>query len=266
MLKILIVDDEYIERKGLIMLCRRYFSEDTEKYGQIELLEAENGRVALEIALRERPNIVLTDIRMPLMDGIALAEGLHNALPETVTVIISAYGEFEYARQAIEYKVSHYILKPINPADFRIVMGELLERMMEKKLKGKEDQKLKKELTSYNLSARGKSMDRVVNEILSILHNEYMEQISVESIAERVYLSPSYLSYLFKKYTNRTIIKYLTELRLEKAAEILKQGNMKIVDVAQSVGYNDTAYFCSIFKNKYELTPSEYRSTDSLEE
>lgn len=266
--KVLIVDDEFIERKGLMMLFNQKFLDQDEDEEKIILMEAENGRDALSVLMKEKPDILLTDIRMPFMDGISLISSAKEVLPDLVTIIISAYGEFEYAQAAIECKVSHYMLKPVSPDEFERVISKALGEVPKKKKSIRGSQKetrLKSELTSVDMNLRKKSADRVIRDVLNILQNEYMEILSVDDIAERVFLSTSYLSYIFKKYTGQTIMKYLTDLKLEKAREILVSGNMKITDVATAVGYRDISYFCSQFKGKFGMTPTQFRNNLDME-
>ncbi|MBD2871840.1 response regulator transcription factor [Paenibacillus arenilitoris] len=106
---------------------------------------------------------------------------------------------------------------------------------------------------------RSEETNRVIRSVMDIIDSEYMHDISLESIAEKVYLTPSYLSYLIKKQTGRSLIKQLTLVRLEKAKQLLKQTNMKIVDIAQAVGYSNSSYFCITFKNYSGTTPAKYR-------
>ena len=107
----LIVDDEMIERKGIRMLLSRMNIREN-------ILEASNGEEALEVFEKEKIDVLLTDINMPFMDGIELLSRIHEEYPGTETVIFSGYDEFSYAKKAISYGVSAYILKPVNPEEF----------------------------------------------------------------------------------------------------------------------------------------------------
>lgn len=106
---------------------------------------------------------------------------------------------------------------------------------------------------------RSEDTNRVIRSVMDMIESEYMHDISLEYIAEKVYLTPSYLSYLIKKQTGQSFIKQLTLFRLEKAKQMLKQTNMKIVDIAQAVGYSNSSYFCITFKNYFGTTPAKYR-------
>ena len=118
----LIVDDEMIERKGIRMLLSWMNIREN-------ILEASNGEEALEVFEKEKIDVLLTDINMPFMDGIELLSRIHEEYPGTETVIFSGYDEFSYAKKAISYGVSAYILKPVNPEEFKKVVGEITEKL-----------------------------------------------------------------------------------------------------------------------------------------
>ncbi|MDQ6419985.1 response regulator [Paenibacillus sp. LHD-117] len=106
------------------------------------------------------------------------------------------------------------------------------------------------------------SLRKVIEDVVSLIEKDYSRDISLEHLAKKVYLSPAYLSRLFKKYTGQSITKYITSIRLEKAAQLLMETNKKITDIYQEAGYQNFAYFSALFKNHYGKTPSEYREDD----
>ena len=105
---------------------------------------------------------------------------------------------------------------------------------------------------------------RVIDDVLQLIEREYSSEITLESIARQVYLSPGYLSRLFKKYMGKSIIKHITSIRLERAGELLLSTNKKITDIGKEVGYPNFAYFSALFKNSYGKTPSQYREEHGL--
>lgn len=107
LLKILIVDDKLVTLQGLRKLL------PLEKLNAVIVGEAQNGERAYELAMEHKPDIVISDIRMPVMDGLELCKKLHLAVPDVVKILLTAYGDFSYAQNAIEYGVTEYILKPI---------------------------------------------------------------------------------------------------------------------------------------------------------
>lgn len=107
-------------------------------------------------------------------------------------------------------------------------------------------------------------LSRVIEDVVQLIDREYSSEITLESIASQVYLSPSYLSRLFKKYKGKSIIKHITSIRLVKAGDLLLTTNKKITDIGKEVGYPNFAYFSALFKNSYGKTPSQYREEHGL--
>jgi two-component system response regulator YesN len=100
---------------------------------------------------------------------------------------------------------------------------------------------------------------RLVSQVISILEVQYGEAWTVEDLAKKVFLSPSYLSGLFKERTGQTLIEYTTKIRMEKAAELLHDPSLKVHEIARQVGYESTSYFCSIFQKHNSVSPNDFR-------
>ncbi|MGG1520084.1 response regulator [Paenibacillus oryzisoli] len=120
MFQILIVDDEFIEREGMKRLIQKYKL-------PLTVLEAENGEEALALLRAHPVDILLTDIKMPFMDGLELCQRARELLPELTIMIVSAYGEFEYAQRAIDYHIFSYLLKPIDVNVFIQAFTQVIE-------------------------------------------------------------------------------------------------------------------------------------------
>lgn len=99
----------------------------------------------------------------------------------------------------------------------------------------------------------------IVHQICSIVQNEYDQSLSLESLAERVFLSPNYLSTIFKENTGKTLLEYVTEIRIKNACRMLAESNIKIHEIARRVGYESPSYFGSVFLKRTGLTPNQYR-------
>ena len=113
--KILLVDDERTEREGISFLIQRYGY-------PLEIQQAVNGRKALELMEQEKFDILFTDVRMPIMDGLDLSKEASQLYPDTIIIIFSAYSEFDYAKKAMEAGVVNYLLKPIELDEFQRCM------------------------------------------------------------------------------------------------------------------------------------------------
>ena len=125
-MKILIADDEDYTREGLME------SVDWDEFGIDEVMQAANGQEAMKIARWFRPDIVLTDIRMPKMDGIAFATGLMECVPESRIIFISGYMEIEYLKSAIRLSAVDFIEKPIDLAALRNALTKAVAEVQEK--------------------------------------------------------------------------------------------------------------------------------------
>lgn len=126
-MKLLIVDDEELTRTGVIS------SIDWQSIGIREVLQADDGINGIEVARVHRPDIVLCDVRMPRLDGIAMLEQLEEILPDIVPVFMSGYSDKEYLKAAIKLKAVNYIEKPLNPAEIRDAIVEARDLCLEKK-------------------------------------------------------------------------------------------------------------------------------------
>ena len=189
----LIVDDEMIERKGIRMLLSWMNIREN-------ILEASNGEEALEVFEKEKIDVLLTDINMPFMDGIELLSRIHEEYPGTETVIFSGYDEFSYAKKAISYGVSAYILKPVNPEEFKKVVGEITEKLAkserEEKRKDESMEFLREHLLYLMVNGQSRSAMQEKTQMLLDMSfvrdfcrmvllecaNNYFEQVNSEQI------------------------------------------------------------------------------------
>lgn len=123
--RILLVDDEEEVRKGIIRKM------EWERLGFEMAGDAENGEEALEKVEQLQPDVVLTDIRMPYMDGLTLAKRIRQKYPSIRILIFSGYDDFEYAQQAIKLNVTEYILKPVNMEELSEILARVKENLDE---------------------------------------------------------------------------------------------------------------------------------------
>ena len=137
MYKVLLVDDEVLIREAIRQNIH------WEEMGFELIASCENGKQAMEVIEKTPPDLVLTDIYMPYVDGIGLARYIHEHCPDTRTIIISGYDEFEYAKQAVRYQVMEYILKPVTPAELTEVLEKARISLDEQRAKNETLKKLK---------------------------------------------------------------------------------------------------------------------------
>lgn len=144
MYRVLVVDDEKIEREGIKFLLSR-------EEGEFEISEASNGRQALEILRNEEIDLLLTDIKMPHMDGLELAKKAKEEKEELQIVIFSGYNDFSFAQEAIRYGVKEYVLKPVDPDIFSETLEKVRSEIDKNKNRKIRDQKEQDFLQQYFL-------------------------------------------------------------------------------------------------------------------
>jgi len=144
------------------------------------------------------------------------------------------------------------------------------ESMVEKVLDSSGMDELKENFEKYVgevislLKSKVHKDDRIIEKVFEMIENEYMDGLSLGSLAGRIFLSPNYLGQLFLKITGKTFNSYLTEFRMQKARELLKSSQLTLAVIAAKVGINDETYFCTLFKSYFGMTPGKYRKTTLL--
>ncbi len=415
MLSMLIVDDEHLVRLGLRSTV------EWSNYG-IEIIgEAEDGEIGVELALIHNPDIILTDIRMPFMDGLEFMSKIREKGLESRIIVLSGYDEFAYVQTALDKGASAYLLKPVDNQQLIETVRKIAIKIKEDKSTRQYYDKLKNELTGmkkhfvrelisgditdrdeirerigfldipldidnnylvivrinkftafikeaanenvrdfkefvlqniadllilhtsfigivvdtsleewvviihakrnesdiesiikercktltdkvgkkYNQTVSigisnlcGKIEDinknylevctllessfvpninyivsankdvvsyrREITEAMKYMKKNFHKDISVEAVANEIFISPSHLMHLFRDEVGKTFYDCLIELRIEKAKELLKDSNYKIYEVCQMVGYSDPKYFSQVFKRIAGVSPSEY--------
>lgn len=216
---------------------------------------AGNGFDALDMALERRPDVVMTDINMPFMNGLEFSKQLKAELPATKFVILSGYDEFEYAKEAIELSVEEYILKPINSDELYQLFSRLKVRLDdETEMRHKLEQ-----LEKYFMDTTSNGGDLVEQAKEYILEHYSEPDLSVDKICSFLNVTPNYFSSLFRKKTGFTFVTYLTNLRMEKAKWLLDNTDEKAYIIAGKIGIDDPNYFSYVFKRAYGISPSKYR-------
>lgn len=270
MYRVLLVDDEQIERMALAKKIDRYYGD------KVDIYHAVNGREAVAMCGEQKNDIVIMDISMPEMNGVMAAKYIRKMDDECSIIFLSAYDDFEYARNAIKVRALDYLLKPCDMNDLLAVMDTALQKLDKENafngnsISGKEQNK-ETEICGSNANNvrenRPKRTDNVRNSdeqttikyLKEYVENNYIYDISMQEAAEEMGYSDAYFSKLFKQYFNQNFTAYLTEYRIKKAKELLSNTNHSIKDISRMLGYTDSNYFAKIFKRLVGEIPSKYR-------
>jgi len=244
MMKVLVVEDEEMIRKGIVLAV------DWAALDCVVVGEASNGEEGLQAAERYAPTLIITDLKMPKMDGIEMLRRLREAGNNAFVIILTAYDSFAYAQSALRLGAVDFLLKPFHDGELEQAV-QALRRRMEPSQGGPAIPGLKKgDKSKYVLQA------------MSYIGEHYDNpNITVAEIAQSIGISEGHLSHTFRKETDYTLLNYLTRYRIHKAMELLRDCRVKVYEVAQQVGYKDITYFSATFKKVVGISPSEYQDT-----
>lgn len=267
MYKVLIIDDEEIIREGLKTVI------DWESLQCKVTGEAADGDEGLEMLTSTQPDIVITDIRMPGLNGLEMISKLKDYKHECKIIILSGFRDFEYAQQAIKLGAFRFLLKPTDTKEIILSIKEAIIEL--KKVKSNEElfKNLKRKVKEeYNLSdsvtitedkslnANEKSSKYLVVKALSFMKANVSMNLTLKDVSNYLYISTWYLSKLIKKETGNTFIYTLSEMRIDEAKKLLLQPQYKIYEVSTMIGLTDVTYFNKLFKSITGLRPMEYRN------
>lgn len=262
MYNILIADDEGIERIILGKTLKKYYGDNC------TIFEAENGRLAIEVATREDIQVIVMDISMPGIDGIEAARQIKLLKPSISIIFLTAHDEFSYAQKAVSVRAVDYLLKPCEDEELLSSVDEALrihERdvqlyKLEKISEVREEENVT--VTCEEILSPNDKNSAVLKEILDYIHEHYQKDISMQDAARRVNYSEAYFCKLFKRSFNMNFTTYLTNFRIKQAQKLLKDPLINIKDIGSAVGYSDSNYFAKVFKRATGFNPSEYRITN----
>ena len=239
-MKVFIVDDENIIRKGISSILQQHIP-------SLEIIgEAADGAEALEKISANVPDIVITDVKMPNMDGVELTKELHRQHPSTKIIVLSGYDDYNYVRQSMKNGALDYLLKPIDKHEFLSLINLLVRNESESKEQPKTDS------------------NELISNAKNYIRKHYSDDITMTQVADYVHLNPSYFSKLFRTKTGLTFSVYLTDVRISQAKQLLLNPNIKIYEVCEKVGFSDSVTFNRSFKRVVGVSPSEFRNQFNL--
>ena len=238
---LLIVDDEDTIRNGI----SKYIQLHTDRFDQV--YTAANGEKAIEIILRNKPDIMILDMQMPIKDGIEVMRETKRAGVLPYTLVLSGYDEFRYCQQALRLGAKNYLLKPVRSSD---ILGMVLQAA---------DELYGKEILSIQELAVEKN--KLVEIAMEYVQEHYYERISLTDVAGKIGVTPGYLSTLFQKQLDQGFVDFLNGIRIARACAYLEQNYLKTYEIAYKVGFNDEKYFSKVFKKIKGCSPSEYKKT-----
>ena len=217
-----------------------------------------NGKVALNEILKNKPDLIISDVMMPEMDGTTLCTKLKanintNDLP---VILLTAKSREEDQLEGLQTGADAYILKPFNMDILRRTIINLLtmRRTLKNKFTGKERQEEKVEQRKIQTPD-----DALMQRVMEVINENIGDSdLSVDMIAQKVGISRVHLHRKMKELTNQTPHSFIRNIRLQQAAKLLKDGKQSITDVMYICGFSNSASFSTMFKNLYGCSPREY--------
>jgi len=234
MWKVMIADDEVYMLEALEKLIN---------WNNLEcrlIYKAKNGEELIDKIKEEVPDIIITDIKMPLVSGMEVAKYIYEHLLPTKVIILTAYADFEYAKLAIEYDVCGYIVKTSAIEELPTMLRKAIAK-----------------LTHANMPQEEECPDDILSKLQKYIEDNYMEKLSLSQIAEEVHANGSYLSHLYKSKTGQNLFDAINKMKLKKAKDYLVQGK-RVSEIATLVGFEDVSYFSRVFKKYENCSPREY--------
>jgi two-component system response regulator YesN len=244
MRKVVVVEDEELVRKGIVLTV------DWAALGCAVAGEAANGEEGLALIRALQPDLVVTDIRMPRMDGIEMLRTLRQEGSRCCVILLTAYSDFHYAQAALKLGAADYLLKPFEDGELEAAVQRVLPRAAD----------ASPELPPLApLAESTEAQSKYTQEIVRYIAAHYGEELTLAQLAGALDVSESHLSHIFKKETGQTLNGYLTSYRIRQAMQLLGDCRNRVSEVAERVGYRDVTYFSATFKKITGLSPSEYQ-------
>ena len=260
MYKVTIIDDEPLIVEGLSKTM------EWEKWNCQVAGTASDGKEGMKLIREKRPDIVITDINMPKMDGLRMIAGLKSEFPDMQLIILTGYREFEYARQAIELGVARFLLKPSKMNELEEAVEAVTKRLDQMQVPVMNFTPVEADAGTVpeeeaETEENSEANSFIVNNALEYIRNNSKEKLRLSDVADQVYVSQWHLSKLLNKHTGKTFSDILNGARMDRSKELLKDPSLRICDVAEMVGFQDLAHFSRVFKKMEGMSAGEYRNT-----
>lgn len=234
---VLLLDDEPMQLAQLELLINTH-------YPTWEVHQALNGSDAIKLVDRksekgETFQLAFVDVKLPGRNGLEVASIFKSKMPNMDVIIITAFQDFEYAKESIKLRVYDYLVKPVIEKELLQVLDHYVSEHPEFGMKS-----------------------NVIEKLITIIKERYQEPLRLTNLAEEFHFNPNYLSRLFSEEVGMSFSEFLLQYRIEMAKKLLaKQRDWSIHRIAESCGFSSQHHLSSSFKKHTQLSPSEYRNS-----
>ena len=278
MWKAVIIDDD----KQVLRVMKKVIP--WEKIGVTCIGEGTDGEEGLQLIMDTKPDIVLTDIYMPIMNGMEMLQHARDNGFNGKVIILSGYSDFEYARTALRLQVDDYLSKPATVETIESVLTTVISKLEKERVIQNDQEDLAQKLEYYQSLYPNSGMEPIVmgmedqlsisddpqmdnkvnirhkqavDYMIQYINENYNERITINDLSEQLYISRNYLSQIFKKATGLSFNHYINKVRMEKAKSLISEGQFLIYEIAEKVGFQNTPYFSSLFKKYTGVNPTD---------
>lgn len=254
-MNILVVDDEQVIVLGILKRLKQI------QNVSINCVGANSGEEALQIMENFIPNLIITDLKMSNISGFDLIARVREKQICDKIIVLTAYEEFEYARQAVKFQVVDYLLKPI---DWSILEKYVCEMDLVPMTQAKVEEVLYKYGDLF-IKPNYERMAPALKKIIHYIDAKFNHDISLMQLSIYTGMSENSICNLVKKELGITFLDYVYQMRLKKAIKILiTEPSKKVKDIAAQVGYHSDRQFFRLFKSKLNITPEQFKKENSF--
>lgn len=226
---------------------------------EFHISECTNGKEALELIFREKPDLIISDIMMPEMDGMSLSKKIKQNinLNHIPIILLTAKSKTEDRIEGLETGADAYLIKPFNTELLRTTIFNLIENRERLKSQASSEQIMEEKVVKISR----KSHDELLMDKIMRIVNERLSDpgLNVETLAADVGMSRVHLHRKLKELTNQSAKNFIRNIRLKQAAILLTENNLTVSEVAYTTGFSNISHFSNSFKEFYGVSPKEYK-------
>lgn len=244
---LLLVEDEENILYGMQSVLSCYLEEISEVY------IARNGKEALDIIRKEKISIIISDLRMPEMNGVEMIKKIREKEYDIPIIVLTALADFKLAQELIPLRIESYILKPFSVEDICGETKKAIEVLRKREALEKAEKILQKfpELLDEQ---EYQGENPLIKEARNYILRHIKDMISLQKLSDELHVSKAYLSTLFRQEMNVTLTEFITKQRMKLAKRYLLDTDMRICEIFEEVGYQSDKYFIQVFKEQEGMT------------
>lgn len=245
MYRVVLIDDERIIVEGL----RRVIN--WQEYRCQVVGTAGDAAEGAELIRKLKPDILLTDIRMPGQDGLTMLAGLRSEFADMQVTVLTGYRDFAYAQEAIRLGVTRFLLKPSKMDELKEAVQAMVTKL---------DKLPSQEHDTEHTEEASAAGSFILKQAMEYMEKNYTQKLTLQEVADRCYVSQWHLSKLLNRYAGKSFYDVLNTIRIDAAKELLANPCLRIGDIGEMVGYSDSAHFARTFKKVEGMSANEYRN------